>query len=171
MKLARKRMRVCAKWVVKSAIFKIESHPASREEPWIEPFFICLKAWLERKTERLWSLNSYMKAWNVKKSDERFSLEKRKRLSRDRFPSEIESYTTHIALQWIDWNPNMNVHFWVWPKSLNWQNGSTAAIRYNPYFLHSATIFNDFRVHFTISLNCVLQFTIVFNQLFHPVLG
>ena len=29
------------------------------------------------------------------------------------FSSEIESYTTHIALQWIDWNPNMNVHFWV----------------------------------------------------------
>ena len=113
MKLAQKRMRVSAKWVVKRAIFKIESHPASREEPWIEPFFICLLAWLERKNERLWSLNSYMKAWNVKNSDGRFSLEKRKRLSLDRFPSEIESYTTHIALQWIDWNPNMNVHFWV----------------------------------------------------------
>ena len=76
MKLARKRMRVCAKWVVKSAIFKIESHPASREEPWIEPFFICLLAWLERKNERLWSLNSYMKVWNDKNSDERFRLKR-----------------------------------------------------------------------------------------------
>ena len=76
MKLARKQMRVCAKWVVKSAIFKIESHPASREEPWIEPFFICLLAWLERKNERLWSLNSYMKVWNDKNSDERFRLKR-----------------------------------------------------------------------------------------------